>query len=264
LISFYFTLRGLHPLCFSQKLYKVELECVEKTLAERHDELAAVITEPVMCNNDCILPEPGYLEGLRDLCNRYGIALIFDEIITGFRLGVGGAQAYFGVTPDLAVFGKAMASGYPISVLAGRKQWMQPIADGKVIHAGTMNSANACVAAALATIEVLEREKVHAQLFTLGRRLMKGLQQIAQDADLPLLVQGPGPMFHVGFTTQPQVRDYRGTFSYDKARYARFIAEMHNRGIRLIGRGLWYISAAHTTEEIDYCIQIARETLEEM
>src|SRR5205807_582625 len=117
--------------------------------------IAAIITEPVMCNSGCIPPEPGFLAGLRGLCDRHSIVLIFDEVITGFRLGMGGAQTYYNVVPDLAVFGKAMASGYPISVLAGRRSLMQLVADGKVIHAGTMNAGQPSVAAALATLEAL-------------------------------------------------------------------------------------------------------------
>src|SRR5207249_7823549 len=175
-----------------------DLALVEKTLAARGQDrgcagaLAAVITEPVMCNSGCIPPEPEFLPGLRRLCDRYGSLLIFDEVITGFRLGLGGAQAYYDVTPDLAVFGKAMASGYPISVVAGKRQWMQLIAQGKVIHAGTMNSGNPSVAAALATLELLERDRLHQQLFTRGQQLMEGLQRAAQEAGQPLRIQGPG------------------------------------------------------------------------
>src|SRR5690606_33607813 len=114
-----------------------DLAVVEHTLAKHQAEIAAIITEPVMCNNGCIEPMPDFLAGLRRLCDQYDIGLIFDEVITGFRLGLGGAQAYYGVTPDLAIFAKAMANGYPISALVGRRRWMQPIAEGQVIHAGT-------------------------------------------------------------------------------------------------------------------------------
>lgn len=241
-----------------------DLALVKRTLQERSYEIAAIITEPVMCNNGCIFPEPGFLEGLRALCDRHGCLLIFDEVITGFRLGMGGAQEYFGVIPDLAIFGKAMASGYPISVFAGRRRWMQLIAEGKVIHAGTMNSGNPGVAAALATLEVLERDRVHDKLFALGQRLMEGLRQAAHEARQPVLIQGLGPMFHMGFTRRKKVRDFRETLDYDKAMYAQFVSQMQERGIRLIGRGLWYISGAHTEEEIEHTIDTAREVLQEM
>jgi glutamate-1-semialdehyde 2,1-aminomutase len=237
------------------------LALVERTLADRHSEIAAIITEPVMCNSGCIEPAPGFLQGLRDLCDRHGIILIFDEVITGFRLGLGGAQQHYGVIPDLAVFGKAMASGYPISVLAGKRQFMQRIADGTVIHAGTMNSGNPSIAAAQATLAVLERDRVHPRLYELGQQLMHGLREASQRAGHPLLVQGPGPMFHAGFTSLDTIRDFRDTLSYDKPRYATFVAAMQERGIRLIGRGLWYVSAAHTVADIEHCIATAGEVL---
>ena len=241
-----------------------DLALLEKVVSERHKEIAAIVTEPVMCNNGCIPPRPGFLEGIRALCDRYGIVMILDEVITGFRLGLGGAQKFFGVTPDLGIFGKAMASGYPISVLAGKREFMQLIAEGKVIHAGTMNSGNPCVAAALATITVLERDGVHERLFRLGHRLMQGLREAAAAAGQPLLVQGLGPMFHAGFIDMSAVHDYRETLGYDKAKYAAFALAMQERGIRLIGRGLWYISAAHTEAEIDRGIEVAGEVLKQI
>lgn len=163
-----------------------DLALLEQTVAARHDEIAAIITEPVMCNTGCIPPQAGFLEGIRALCDRYGIVFILDEVVTGFRLGMGGAQRFFGVTPDLAIFGKAMASGYPISVLCGKRELsdgrplMQLMAQGKVVHAGTLNGGNPSVAAAAATLAVLEEDRVHERLFALGKRLMKGLEDAAR------------------------------------------------------------------------------------
>lgn len=241
-----------------------DLELLERTVSARHAEIAAIITEPVMCNSGCIPPEPGFLTGLRNLCDRHGIVLIFDEVITGFRLGMGGAQQHFGVTPDLAVFGKAMASGYPISVLAGKRPFMQLIAEGKVIHAGTMNSGQPTVAAAMATLDVLEKENVHPRLYELGRMLMEGLRDASRRANRPLLIQGLGPMFHAGFSPLEKVRDFRDTLSYDKTLYAAFVARMQDRGIRVIGRGLWYVSAAHTAADVELCVRTAFEVLKEI
>jgi len=238
-----------------------DAELLRRIVEARHGEIAAIITEPVMCNSGCIPPRESFLETVRELCDRFGIVFILDEVITGFRLGMGGAQQFYDVTPDLAIFGKAMASGYPISILCGKEKFMRLVSSGEVIHAGTMNSGHPSIAAALATLEVLARDNVHEKLFRLGKQLMDGLRDVARETDQPLLVQGPGPMFHVGFTSQNEVCDFRETFGYDKKKYASFLGQMQDKGIRLIGRGLWYISAAHNEAEIDRAIQTARAVL---
>lgn len=241
-----------------------DLELVKKTVSERFEEIAAIITEPVMCNNGCIQPEPGFLEGLREICTTFGIALIFDEVITGFRLSLGGAQQYFGITPDLSIFAKAIASGYAISAIVGKREWMQLIESARVIHAGTMNANNPTVAAALATIGVLENEQPHERMFMLGKKLMLGLKNAAEEAGHSLLVEGPGPMFAISFSQLARSRDYRDTLSANKAKLGQFISAMHEEGIRIIGRGLWYISAAHTDEDIDHAVATARKVLAEI
>jgi glutamate-1-semialdehyde 2,1-aminomutase len=138
---------------------------------------------------------------------------------------------------------------------------MELIASSKVIHAGTMNSSNPTVAAALATISILEREDPYERMFTLGNRLMTGLRQAAVDAGQNLLVQGPGPMFNIGFTELESIKDYRDTLLQDKEKLGKFVAGMHNEKVRIIGRGLWYISAAHTEEDIDQAITAAKSVL---
>ena len=239
-----------------------DLDLVKKTLADHHHEIAAIITEPIMCNNGCIVPKEGFLQGLRDLCDQYGIALIFDEVITGFRMSIGGSQRYFGITPDMSIFAKAMGSGYPISAIVGKREWMSLIEDAKVIHAGTMNSSNPTIAAALATIEVLEKENPYERMFRLGNKLMDGLRKAAAAANNHnLLVQGPGPMFNIGFTDLKSVNDYRDTLSYDRAKLGKFISAMHDERVRIIGRGLWYISAAHTEEDIDHAIEVSARVM---
>ena len=241
-----------------------DAELLRRALAEHHEDVAAIITEAVMCNNGCNLPVPGFLQEIRSLCDQYGIAFIMDEVITGFRLSLSGAQTYFNVTPDMSVFAKAMGSGYPISAVVGRREWMSLIAESKVIHAGTMNAGHPSVAAALATISILEREAPHARMFALGQRLMSGLRQAAADAGHQMLVQGPGPMFVTAFTDRDVFRDHRDTLTADRARLGRFVAGMHDAGVRVIGRGLWYISAVHTDAEIDHAIATAREVLSAM
>ena len=241
-----------------------DIQLVRDTVSNHKDEIAAIITEPVMCNTGCIPPKEGFLEELRRICNEFKIALIFDEVITGFRMGLGGAQTQFNITPDMSVFAKAMASGYPISAIVGKREWMDVIEDGTVIHAGTMNSGNASVIAALTTIEILEEDNPYERMYTLGRELMEGLQTIALETGHNLLVQGIGPMFHTGFTSRESVADYRESFSYDKVKLNKFISGMHDKGVRIIGRGLWYISAVHTREDIEHALATARTVLNEL
>lgn len=238
-----------------------DLELVEKLLEEKHSEIAAIITEPIMCNKGCILPQEGFLEGLRELCTRYKIALIFDEVITGFRINLGGAQTYFNVMPDISIFAKAMASGYPLSVVAGTREWMDVVVEGRALHAGTMNSGNAPVAAALATLTILEREQPHKRMFAYGQKLKAGIQAAAEKYGHNLLVTGPGPMLCMGFTDRSTVHDFRDTLSFDTPKLKKLIAALHREGVRVIGRGLWYISTAHTEEDINQAIRTVDKVL---
>lgn len=238
-------------------------EIVARLIAEHRDELAAVVLEPIMCNNGCIPAELEFLPWLREECTARGIVLIFDEIITGFRMGLGGAQAHFGVTPDLSVFGKGMGAGLPIAMLVGKERFMAPVGEGKCIHAGTYNSNTLGMAAAFATLQVLEEVGV-APLFALGSRLMEGLQTIARDAGWPVLVQGPGPMFHMAFTERNAIREYRDLWACDEALYGTFAARMLDAGVRLIPRGLWYVSLAHAEADVDLALEAAGRVLKEL
>ncbi len=230
---------------------------IVKALIEKHtDELAAVILEPIGCNNGCIPSDPEFLKFLRQICDERGIVLIFDEIITGFRTGLGGAQALYGVTPDLSTFGKAMGAGLPIAMLVGKERFMRPIAEGTAIHAGTYNSNTVCMAAALAILNELEANGTQ-QLFDRGNRLMEGLRTAAAKHNIPLLVQGPGPMFHTAFTEKLAIRELRDLWDVDDSMLARFVDGMMDEGVRVIGRGLWYISFAHTDTDIDQAIAAA-------
>lgn len=230
---------------------------LRKTLRARGREIAAVIMEPVMCNNACIPPQPGYLQAARELCSQHGVVLIFDEVITGFRLDLAGAQGFFGVTPDLATFGKAMANGFPIACLAGKRSLMTPIAQLQVNHSGTYNSNVMAAAAAYATIRELERLD-YQRIHRLGEALMAGLRDLAAAAGLAVLAQGFGPVFHLAFTERDSILDYRDCLEIDARRNREFVRAMLDRGIRLLSRGLWYLSAAHT----DADIQLTLDTVE--
>jgi glutamate-1-semialdehyde 2,1-aminomutase len=252
-----------------------DLAAVEHPLDQNAGDVAAVITEPCMCNSGCIEPEPGYLDGLRRVCDEHGIVLIFDEVITGFRLALGGAQQHYDVTPDLAVFGKALAGGFPLSVLAGRSELMQLLADGRVIHAGTLNAHVGCVAAALASLRLLEADggAAYRKLYELGGQLQAGLAKLAAETGQPIQITGPGPVFHVGFVRTDwvesrggsHVRNYRDVVAtYDAEKYGQFVQAMAARGVRLIGRGIWYLSTAHTREDVELTLDRARQCLMEL
>ncbi len=231
---------------------------LRQTIARHGSELAAVIMEPVMCNNACIPPQPGYLEAARDLCTERGIVLIFDEVITGFRLDLAGAQGFFGVLPDLATFGKAMANGFPVACLAGRDYLLQPIADLQVNHSGTYNSNVMVTAAAFATIKELQRldyQRVHR----LGEKLMSGLKALAARYGLSVLAQGFGPAFHLAFTERDSIVDYRDSLEINSQRNSEFVGAMLDRGIRLLSRGLWYLSAAHTEADIQRALDAVED-----
>jgi glutamate-1-semialdehyde 2,1-aminomutase len=229
------------------------LDAVEKSLTRHAHETAAIILEPYMCNNGVIPPKEGFLEGLREMCTHYDIALIFDETITGFRIGIEGAQGKLGVYPDLTVFGKGVGGGYPIAGFGGRKKIMELVAQGKVGHYGTYNSNSLCVAAALATLSELSKEdgRVFDYITTTALELMNGLKAILKKHGIPAKIQGPGPFFSILFTDRP-VENVRDTFRIDKELYSRFWQSLFHRGIRIwpSARGLWYLSAAHSKEEI--------------
>ena len=243
-----------------------DLDLVEQTLNDRASEVAAIITEPVMCNQGCIEPLPGYLEGLRELCDRHDVALIFDEIITGFRMGLSGAQGHYGVTPDMALFGKALGAGFPLSALVGKQRFMEPLASNAVYHAGTLNANNASIAAGHAVIEVMGRDDGagYRHLWQRGEKMRDGLAALGEAGKLDLRVQGPGPMFHMGFCARDRATSYDDVLDFDGGLYRDFCTGMLARGIRLIERGIWYISLAHSDADIDQALATAREVLEEL
>ena len=237
------------------------LEVLEKRL-ERGD-VAGVIMEPAMCNTSTVFPGDGYLEGVRRACTDTGTVLIFDEVITGFRVAPGGAQAHFGVTPDLATFGKAIASGFPVSCFAGRAELMELFASGGVMHGGTFNGHPACMAALVATLGELEKPETFAALDRQGTRLMEGIGEALDAADIQARVEGFPQIFHVGFGVEGEVTDYRSSLQADKERYVRFTEALHYRGVRALERGAWFLSTAHTADVVDETVAavaaVARE-----
>lgn len=243
-----------------------DLALVEETLDRQGSEIGAIITEPLMCNQGCIEPATGFLQGLRDLCDKHGVALIFDEIIAGFRLQMAGGQEYYGVTPDMSLFGKAMGAGFPISALVGKEKYLKPLTAGEVYHAGTLNGNNGSVAAALTAIDLLGRNGRAGlrHISRIGSMLRDGLAEVAARQSRPVLITGPGPMFHMGFTKRTSVTEYDHVLDYDRKLYGEFCQLMLQRGVRLIERGLWYVSLAHTEEDVRLCLDAAESALAEL
>ncbi len=180
-----------------------DLEMIEEIFANQGEEIAAIIPEPIMCNTGCILPEPGYLEGLRGVCDRYGSVLIFDEVITGFRIAAGGAQAKLGVVPDLTVLAKGLGGGFPVAALGGRRDIMDLAAYGRVSIAGTYSGNSIAVAASIASLEYLSTEARYERLYENSDRLRVGLNNLMLEKGLVGSVVGLGPVFQVWFADTP-------------------------------------------------------------
>ncbi|TMJ06838.1 MAG: aspartate aminotransferase family protein [Bacillati bacterium ANGP1] len=241
-----------------------DLSSLERLVAAHPGKIAAVLMEPIMCNTGVIFPDAGYLQGVRDLCRAQGIVLVFDEVITGFRVHLGGAQALLNVVPDLAVFGKAMANGFPVSCVGGRREILEPVASAGVVHAGTFNGNPLGVAAALATLHELSlrTNEIYPHLMALGTRLMKEIRKIAVGKGIPVLLQGPGPVFYMWFTDVPAVSDYRSSARIDRAPYARFAEALLAAGVRVIPGGRWYVSFSHTDADVNRTLEAVSGALD--
>ena len=211
----------------------------------RGGDVAGVIMEPAMCNTSAIAPAQGYLEGVRKVCSETGTILIFDEIITGFRLAPGGAQQRFGVTPDLATFGKAIANGFPVSALAGREDLMEQMATGGVLHGGSYNALPAAMAAVVATLNELKKPDTFNQLEEQGKKLITGIKDALADADVEAQVQGFPQIFHVALGASSPFSNYRDSLAADKVRYVDFTTALLSQSVRALERGAWFLSTAH-------------------
>jgi len=238
-------------------------EMLERTIRKHGEQIAAVLTEPIMCNTGCILPKPGYLELIRELTIGFGIVLIFDEVITGFRLSLGGAQQYYGVAPDLTVMAKGFGGGFPIAAVGGKKQIMQLVAEGTVSMAGTYSGNGIAVSAANATLDFLATPGIYQNLFNRSERLMRGIGELLKSAGFDCEVVGVGPLFQVWFTDSP-IRNYR-----DAVRFARkdlfriWWEEMMSRGVLFHPDAFenLFISFAHTDTDVELTLQAVDDAL---
>ena len=242
-----------------------ELASVEAALGRSDGEVAAVIVEPIVHNAASMMPRPGFLEGLRTLCDRAGALLVFDEVITGFRHHLGGYQAIAGVTPDLTTLGKALGNGFPIAAVAGRAEHMERFCTaegGDVWFAGTCNGNVPGVAAALACIEILERGRVHEHVFRLGERMRTGLREVAARCDVPATVNGFGSVFVLCFMDGP-LETYDDTLRNDAGLFVRYRRELTHRGVfempENLGRS--HVMYSHTDADVDLTLEAAEAAL---
>jgi glutamate-1-semialdehyde 2,1-aminomutase len=236
-----------------------DLEAVRAIFKER--EVACVIVEPVAANMGVVPPAPGLLEGLREFCDAADALLIFDEVITGFRLARGGAQERFGVTPDLTTLGKVMGGGFPCAAFGGRADVMDRLApEGDVYQAGTLSGNPVAVAAGLATLELIEKESPYEQLESAAGRIGAGLDEAFRDE--PHVVNREGSLFSLFFTNDP-VTDYESAKRADHDRYARFFHAMLDRGVCLPPSDYegWFLSTAHGDAELDRIVEAAGEAI---
>lgn len=227
-------------------------EAVRQAFAGHGEAIAAVIVEPVAANMGVVLPQDGFLEGLRDLTARYGALLIFDEVITGFRLAYGGAQAYFNVVPDLTILGKIIGGGLPVGAYGGRREIMELVApSGPVYQAGTLAGNPLAMAAGIATLEVLAQPGTYDLLAERATELQRGLAELAAAASVPVSVQGIGSLFTLFFTSRT-VTDYEAAAASDRQIFQHFFHHLLDSGIYIAPSPFeaWFVSLAHSAEDV--------------
>jgi glutamate-1-semialdehyde 2,1-aminomutase len=237
-----------------------DLDGIRQAFESIGSETAAIIVEPVAGNMNCILPEPGFLEGLRALCDSHGCVLIFDEVMTGFRVARGGAQAHYGVTPDLTTLGKVIGGGLPVGAFGGRRDIMEQIAPlGPVYQAGTLSGNPISLAAGLATLELAARDGFHEQLDATARRLTAGLQASADKAGIPFTTNQVGGMFGCFFSTEPSISRFEQVSRCDQQGFQQFYHGMLDAGVYLAPSAYeaGFVSSAHTDAIIDETIEAA-------
>jgi glutamate-1-semialdehyde 2,1-aminomutase len=240
---------------------------VQRLFADRGDEIACVIVEPVAGNMNCVLPVPGFLEALRALCDQHGAVLIFDEVMTGFRVALGGAQALYGVKPDLTTLGKIVGGGMPVGAFGGRREIMEQIAPlGPVYQAGTLSGNPVAMAAGLATLEAICEPGFHSRLAEKTMRLTDGLVHAARVSNISFSVNQVCGMFGLFFSDKPTVRYFREVMACNVDRFKQFFHLMLQEGVYLAPSAFeaGFVSIAHADAEIDATIAAARRVFAQL
>jgi len=243
------------------------LEQVEQVFQETGDQIACIIVEPVAGNMNCVPPVPGFLQGLRKVCDAQGTVLIFDEVMTGFRVALGGAQSNYDVTPDLTTLGKVLGGGLPVGAFGGRVDIMNHIApDGPVYQAGTLSGNPVAMAAGLATLTAIQKKGFHQGLAARTSALMQGLEDAAKEIGIPLTTQSVGAMFGVFFTDEDSITSFSQVMACDVDRFRKFYHGMLDAGIYLAPSAFeaGFMSAAHTDDDISATLDAARMVMKSL
>ena len=244
-----------------------DIDGVRETMQAIGSEVACIIVEPIAGNMNCIPPVPGFLEGLREVCDQHGAVLIFDEVMTGFRVARGGAQEVYGVQADLCTFGKIIGGGMPVGAFGGRRDIMQQIAPmGPVYQAGTLSGNPVAMAAGLAILELISEPGFHDRLGTITGALCQGLEEAAASAGVPLTTQRVGGMFGMFFTEESQVTGFDQTAACDIEAFKTFFHAMLERGVYLAPSAYeaGFASTAHDQTAIEQTLQAARESFKQL
>ena len=237
-----------------------DIAAVEKTLAEVGQTVACIIVEPVAGNMNCVPPAPGFLEGLREQCDKHGVVLIFDEVMTGFRVSLGGAQGHYGITPDLSTFGKIVGGGMPVGCFGGKREIMEKIAPlGPVYQAGTLSGNPLAMAAGLTTLQLIRRPGFHAELTDYTTRMLQGLQDRADAAGVPFVTTQAGGMFGLYFSGAEDIVTFSDVMGSDSERFKRFFHLMLDGGVYLAPSAFeaGFTSIAHGDEELRITLDAA-------
>ena len=241
-----------------------DLEQVKETFSRFGDQIACIIVEPVAGNMNCVPPAPGFLEGLRSVCDDHGALLIFDEVMTGFRVARGGAQELYGVKPDLTTLGKVIGGGMPVGALGGRRQVMEHLSPlGPVYQAGTLSGNPIAMTAGLKTLEILSAPGFHDDLTAKAETLVSGILGEAKKAGVSMAANQVGGMFGLFFTDQPQVGNFQQVSQCDTERFGRFFHAMLDKGVYLAPSAFeaGFLSSSHSAGDVEATIQAAGEVL---
>lgn len=245
-----------------------DVDLLEKTLMQRKNEIACVITEPILGNVGGILPKPAYLQAMRQLTTENNIVLIFDEVLTGFRVALGGAQSLYGITPDLTTLAKAMAGGFPAAAVGGKCDIIDLISKGEVMYGGTYNSNPIVTSSVIATLEELRKPGLYQRMLSLGEKLANGLVELVKRCGLPACWSGVGTMFQLWFCEPVDLpQDYRQAVSIlQTSPFPLFWRELMKRGVLVQPRqdNLFLISAAHSEQDIEFTLQAAEDALRQV